>query len=44
MFILEALSGFLQETTLSEGHALDKNVANFTCQFPNTTSTIVAAL
>jgi len=41
MFLLEAISVFLQETTLSDSHALDRNVANFTCQFRNTTSKIL---
>jgi hypothetical protein len=44
MFLLEALSVFLLETTLSDSYALDRNVASFTCQFSTSTSKMLAAL
>jgi len=42
--LLEALSDFLLETTLSDSQTLDRKVASFTCQFCTTISTTLAAL
>ena len=42
-FFLEAISVFLLETTLSDSHALHRNVASSTCQFLTTSSTMLSA-